>query len=84
MYHPSEIVLGRALALVEKEFPRAGYTLITKVGKYGKKVGDHVYDPATIRASVERSLKRLGTDYLDVVCEWSTPVNNNWLVESKV
>jgi D-arabinose 1-dehydrogenase len=67
-YHPSELVLGRALSLLENEFPRNSYTLITKVGKYGAKVREHDYEPATIRASVERSLKRLGTDYLDVVC----------------
>ena len=67
-YHPSEIILGRALAQLKDEYPRSSYTLITKVGKYGEKVGDHVYDPETIRASVQRSLRRLGTDYLDVVC----------------
>jgi aryl-alcohol dehydrogenase-like predicted oxidoreductase len=31
---------------------------------------DHVLDEDTVRKSVERSLKRFGTDYLDVVCAW--------------
>ena len=63
--------------MLRDEFPRSSYTLITKVGKYGSEVGEHQYDPATIRASVERSLKRLGTDYLDVVCEsTSLPAND--------
>lgn len=51
------------------EFPRESYTLITKTGKYGGKVKDHIYDAETTMKSVERSLKRLHTDYLDVVCE---------------
>lgn len=71
-YHPSEIILGRALEAVRDEFPRESYTLITKTGKYGPKVKDHIYDSETTRQSVERSLKRLHTDYLDVVCEHHT------------
>lgn len=71
-YHPSELVLGRALAhpAVRTEFPRESYKIITKTGKFGPKLKDHVYDPEVIRRSVERSLRRLQTDYLDVVCEW--------------
>ena len=63
--------MGRALSLLRSEYPRNTYHLITKVGKYGQKVKEHVYDPDTIRKSVERSLKRLQTDYLDVVCVFS-------------
>ncbi|CAK9783576.1 Aldo/keto reductase [Cutaneotrichosporon oleaginosum] len=66
-YHPSEIILGHALAALRDEFPRSSYAIITKAGKYGPTVKDHDYAPETIKASVERSLRRLQTDYLDVV-----------------
>lgn len=52
---------------MRSEFPRSSYKLLTKAGKYGPRLQDHVYDPAVIRASVERSLRRLQTSYLDVV-----------------
>lgn len=68
-YHPSEIILGRVFKAIEAEFPRESYTLITKVGKYGPKVQYHTYDAASVKASVERSLKRMNTSYLDAVCE---------------
>ncbi|WVQ72962.1 hypothetical protein IAR50_002524 [Cryptococcus sp. DSM 104548] len=64
-YHPSEIILGNALRALD--YPRDSYHLITKVGKYGPNCRDHVWDPEVIKASVERSLQRLGTDYLDAV-----------------
>lgn len=72
-YHPSELVLGRALAhpSVRAEFPRESYKIITKTAKFGPKVKDHIYDPEVVRKSIERSLRRLKTDYLDVVCECS-------------
>jgi len=38
---------------------------MTKCGRYGLSSFD--YSPATIRASVKRSLERLKTDYLDAV-----------------
>jgi D-arabinose 1-dehydrogenase len=63
------VVLGRALEAVKDEYPRESYTLITKTGKYGGKVKDHIYDPELTKKGVERSLKRLHTDYLDVVCK---------------
>ncbi|KAK4689336.1 hypothetical protein P7C73_g755, partial [Tremellales sp. Uapishka_1] len=66
-YHPSEIVLGNALHALASEYPRESYQLITKAGKYGSGMADHDYRPETIRRSVERSLKRLKTAYLDVV-----------------
>ncbi|ODN81436.1 hypothetical protein L202_01866 [Cryptococcus amylolentus CBS 6039] len=64
-YNPSETILGNALRALD--YPRGSYHLITKVGKYGPNCRDHIWDPEVIQASVERSLKRLGTDYLDAV-----------------
>ncbi|KAH9853872.1 Aldo/keto reductase [Lenzites betulinus] len=66
-YGPSEIVLGTALKVLELEFPRSSYKLITKCGRYGFTQAEFDYSPATIRASVKRSLERLHTDYLDTV-----------------
>lgn len=40
---------------------------MTKAGRYGLEREDFDYSPATIRKSVERSLSRLHTSYLDVV-----------------
>lgn len=40
---------------------------MTKCGRYGLDPADFDYSPSTIRKSVQRSLKRLGTEYLDVV-----------------
>ena len=40
---------------------------MTKCGRYGAKKAAFDYRPSTIRRSIERSLKRLHTDYLDVV-----------------
>ena len=40
---------------------------MTKCGRYGLTKEAFDYSPATIRHSVERSLSRLHTDYLDVV-----------------
>ncbi|EIN10333.1 Aldo/keto reductase [Punctularia strigosozonata HHB-11173 SS5] len=64
-YGPSEIVLGTVLKSLEAEFPRLSYKIMTKCGRYGP--WDFDYSPATIRASVMRSLERLNTPYLDVV-----------------
>ncbi|TFK43310.1 Aldo/keto reductase [Crucibulum laeve] len=64
-YGPSEIVLGNALDALKDEFPRESYQLMTKCGRYGVATFD--YSPATIRASVQRSLERLKTNYLDTV-----------------
>ncbi|KAH9950094.1 NADP-dependent oxidoreductase domain-containing protein [Amylocystis lapponica] len=66
-YGVSEIVLGTALKAVELEFPRSSYKLMTKCGRYGPAPADCDYSPATIRASVQRSLARLNTTYLDAV-----------------
>lgn len=40
---------------------------MTKCGRYGATPAEHDYSPATIRRSVQRSLSRLGTGYLDTV-----------------
>ncbi|KAI0771534.1 Aldo/keto reductase [Trametes elegans] len=69
-YGPSEIILGTALKVLHPEFPRSSYKLarrMTKCGRYGLEPSQFDYSPATIRASVKRSLERLHTDYLDTV-----------------
>lgn len=40
---------------------------MTKCGRYGPAQAEFDYTPATIRASVKRSLERLHTTYLDTV-----------------
>ncbi|GAB7357575.1 hypothetical protein MBLNU459_g0085t1 [Dothideomycetes sp. NU459] len=66
-YHPSEEVLGRALAdpAITTRYARSDYVLMTKVGRVSALAFD--YSAAAVAASVERSLARLGTAYLDVV-----------------
>lgn len=66
-YEPSEQLLGEALASdeIRSKYSRADYLLMTKVGRLSEAVFD--YSPAWIKASVQRSLHRLGTTYLDVV-----------------
>ena len=63
----SETVLGKAL----KGIPRERYILSTKVGKYtsADAYGDDTFDysEARIRASLEESAARLGTDYFDII-----------------
>ncbi|KAH9843713.1 NADP-dependent oxidoreductase domain-containing protein [Rhodofomes roseus] len=66
-YGESEIVLGTALKALEVDFPRSAYKLMTKCGRYGSPRSDFDYSPATLRASIQRSLKRLNTTYLDAV-----------------
>ncbi|KAL9624438.1 MAG: hypothetical protein Q9160_001401 [Pyrenula sp. 1 TL-2023] len=66
-YGPAEELLGRALDsdLVRLQFLRESYFLVTKVGRIAASSFD--YTPAWIRHSVRRSLKRLHTDYLDLI-----------------
>lgn len=66
-YGPAEELLGRALAseFVQSNFPRDSYRLLTKVGRIASASFD--YSPVWIQQSVRRSLRRLHTDYLDVV-----------------
>ncbi|HKM98663.1 MAG TPA: aldo/keto reductase [Buttiauxella sp.] len=57
----AETALGVALKGVARE----SYTLATKVGRYGDSLWDFSRE-ATLR-SVDESLARLGTDYIDVI-----------------
>ncbi|KAI4266333.1 MAG: hypothetical protein L6R38_008813 [Xanthoria sp. 2 TBL-2021] len=66
-YGPAEDLLGAALntPFVHENFPRRDYFLLTKVGRI---TGDEFdYSASWVRHSVQRSLERLHTDYLDVV-----------------
>ncbi|KAF2843432.1 Aldo/keto reductase [Patellaria atrata CBS 101060] len=66
-YGPSEALLGTALntPYCRSNFPRESYFILTKVGRIAAETFD--YSPEWIRQSIKRSLKRLDTDYLDVV-----------------
>lgn len=64
-YGPSEEIIGKALAKISDEHPRSTYMICTKAGRV--KADEFDYRAASIRASVQRSLKRLHTDYLDVL-----------------
>ncbi|KAL2818180.1 Aldo/keto reductase family-domain-containing protein [Aspergillus cavernicola] len=66
-YGPAEELLGRALAtdFVQHNFPRPSYHLLTKVGRIAGSSFD--YSPKWVRKSIARSLRRLHTEYLDVV-----------------
>jgi len=66
-YGPAEELLGQALDtdFVHKSFPRKEYYILTKVGRIAGSEFD--YSAAWVRKSVQRSLQRLKTDYLDVV-----------------
>ena len=64
-YGPSEILLGDALAKLTPQPPREGYFLVTKAGRI--QADEFDYSPSWIRYSVNRSLERLGTPYLDLV-----------------
>ncbi|KAA6412388.1 MAG: L-galactose dehydrogenase (L-) [Lasallia pustulata] len=66
-YGPAEELLGKALdtPFVHDNFPRYDYFLLTKVGRVGG--SDFDYSAPWVRHSVQRSLERLRTGYLDVV-----------------
>lgn len=57
----AEAVLGRALHGVD----RSSYLLATKVGRYDETSFD--FSAARVQASVEESLRRLGTDHVDLI-----------------
>lgn len=57
--------MGVALSALRPKHPRNSYILITKCGRLAFDEFD--YSGAWIRQSVQRSLERLGTSYLDVV-----------------
>ena len=66
-YGPAEDLLGKALdtPFVHDNFPRRDYFLLTKVGRIGGAEFD--YSAPWVRCSVQRSLERLRTSYVDVV-----------------
>lgn len=66
-YEPSEKILGKALAdpQISALYKREDYFLMTKVGRIASE--EFNYSPSWIRESVERSLQRFRTGYLDVV-----------------
>ncbi|KAH0536201.1 hypothetical protein FGG08_006909 [Glutinoglossum americanum] len=66
-YGPAEELVGRALdtAFVRENYPREDYFLLTKVGRIANSEFD--YSAEWVRYSVQRSIKRLRTAYLDVV-----------------
>ena len=70
-YADSESLLGRAVS-----HRRDDYFLLTKCGHDGGEFGLDDWTPALVGRSIERSLKRLRTDHLDVVqlhsCEEAT------------
>ncbi|RUS21614.1 NADP-dependent oxidoreductase domain-containing protein [Endogone sp. FLAS-F59071] len=66
-YGRSEFILGDALHSLVDEFPRSRYYISTKVGRYGYYAREFDYSVARVTASVEESLRRLHTDYIDIV-----------------
>ena len=66
-YGPAEELLGQALdtPFVRDNFPRPDYFLLTKVGRIGSTKFN--YSATWIRKSIQYSLARLRTDYLDLV-----------------
>jgi D-arabinose 1-dehydrogenase len=66
-YGPSEQLLGDALAtpFVRETFPRNSYMILTKVGRIASSEFD--YSKEWVRQSIQRSLERLHTEYLDLV-----------------
>jgi D-arabinose 1-dehydrogenase len=66
-YGDSEVLLGKALFSLEQDgvYIRENSVLMTKAGRISSNEFD--YSKEGIRASVERSLRRLHTNYLDVV-----------------
>lgn len=64
-YGPSESIVGDALKSIEDQYPRDSYFICTKAGR----VAEHEFDykPESIRKSVQRSLERLNTSYIDVI-----------------
>ncbi|KAL9060213.1 MAG: hypothetical protein Q9162_000827 [Coniocarpon cinnabarinum] len=66
-YGPAEVLLGEAFTTKEirASYPRDNYFILSKVGRVA---GDEFdYSPGWIKQSIERSLQRLRTQYLDVV-----------------
>ncbi|KAL1922048.1 uncharacterized protein VTP21DRAFT_10690 [Calcarisporiella thermophila] len=66
-YGVSEYRLGKALEALKDQFPRESYYISTKVGRYGDRREDFNFTASTVRQSIERSMERLKTEYLDIV-----------------
>ncbi|OZJ03879.1 hypothetical protein BZG36_03949 [Bifiguratus adelaidae] len=66
-YGDSEKILGDALKKVSNAYPRSCYYISTKVGRYGYRKCDFDYSSQRVRTSVEESMRRLHTDYIDIV-----------------
>ncbi|KAJ2617215.1 hypothetical protein H4S08_000430 [Coemansia sp. RSA 1365] len=66
-YNNSEIKLGEALLELKAEFPRSTYRISTKIGRYGYHKSDFDYSAERVVSSIEESMRRLHTDYLDSV-----------------
>ncbi|KAJ2814378.1 hypothetical protein GGI24_006408 [Coemansia furcata] len=66
-YGDSEMKLGNVLLELKDEFPRSSYHICTKVGRYGYHKSDFDYSAKRISESVNESMRRLHTDYLDIV-----------------
>lgn len=66
-YGNSENILGEAILSIKETHPRSTYYLSTKIGRYGPKKADFDYSAARVRASVTESMRRMHTDYLDIV-----------------
>ncbi|ODV58153.1 D-arabinose 1-dehydrogenase (NAD(P)(+)) ARA2 [Ascoidea rubescens DSM 1968] len=64
-YGPSEELIGGALKDLSAEYPRSNYYICTKVGRI--QLDDFDYGPDWIESSINRSLERLNTSYLDLV-----------------
>lgn len=59
--------MGDALNELKQEFPRDHYYLATKIGRYGYTIKDFDYSAKRVYQSVQESMRRLHTDYLDIV-----------------
>ncbi|KAJ2718754.1 hypothetical protein GGI07_005604 [Coemansia sp. Benny D115] len=66
-YNDSEIKLGKALQSLRAEYPRSSYHICTKLGRYGYYKKDFDYSAKRVTESVQESMRRLHTDYLDIV-----------------
>ena len=61
-YRDSEVLLGRALA----DVPRHRYILATKCMPFAADEAKSLIDVDELRGQCERSMRRLGVDYIDV------------------
>ncbi|CAM0136285.1 hypothetical protein VKS41_006911 [Umbelopsis sp. WA50703] len=66
-YGRSEYILGDALEQLKEQWPRNSYYIATKCGRYGYTTKECDYSAARTRESVQESLKRMNTSYLDIV-----------------